>query len=167
MEENIMSKKPLVKCPRCGQSFDRDECEFEVHSKRYYHKQCYIDMMEDRRITAEIHAKMQKLLGTNYSLYKINKQLATFEQEGKTRQGIKLALDYWYDIKKENTAKANGGIGIVSYIYSEAQKYWEKQKMLDSRNNNMDLSCYDDPVIYKVKPTPIIKPKRVRLFKLD
>lgn len=162
-----MAKKPKVKCPVCQEQFYREDCDFETDGRRYYHKECFAQVEQDKIIVQEIHEKMRKLLGENYSQAKITRQINTLVKEGKTKQGIKLTLDYWYDIKKESAEKAAGGIGIVSYIYPEAQKYWERKEWLDSRDQNIDLSCYDKPIKYEINPTPIAKPKRVKLFKLD
>lgn len=156
-----------VKCPVCLEYFNRDKCEWEHYKNRYYHKECYKQIEEEDRMVQEIHEKMRMLLGSDYSQQKVNRQINALVKEGKTKKGIKLTLDYWYDIKGSDPSKAAGGIGIVSYIYAEAQNYWEKKEWLSSRNKDVDLSCYSQPIIYKIKPTPITKPKRVKLFSLD
>ena len=33
-------------------------------------------------------------------------------------------LIYWYEIKGNSTEKANGGIGIIPYVYKDASEYY-------------------------------------------
>ena len=35
-----------------------------------------------------------------------------------------LTLRYFYDVKKGDKEKANGGIGIIPFIYKDAENYW-------------------------------------------
>ena len=41
-----------------------------------------------------------------------------------TYSGILKTLKYWFEIKKGDLEKANGGIGIVPYVYDDAFLYW-------------------------------------------
>ena len=53
-------------------------------------------------------------------------QAKNFLSQGYTYRGMYLSLKYFYEIKKGNIEKANGGIGIIPYIYSEAKAYYTK-----------------------------------------
>lgn len=162
-----MAKKPQVKCPVCMEQFYREENEYVQLGRRYYHKECYESMEEEQRIIQEIHEKMRQTLGNLYIKQKVTKQVKDYLDEGKTAQGILDTIKYWFDVRKEDATKSAGGIGIVGYIYNEAQKYWNEKEMRESRNKDIDLSCFDEPVVYTITPTPIRKPKRVKLFNLD
>lgn len=162
-----MAKQSQVKCPICEEKFYREDCEYKQVGRRYYHQKCYESQSEDIRLTQEIHEKMRSLLKDAYIKQKIDKQIKSYLEENKTLKGIKLTLDYWYDIKKNDPTKAMGGIGIVGYIYKEAQSYWTKKEERVNCNKDIDLSCYDKIQTYQIKPSPIKKPKRVKLFNLD
>ena len=41
-----------------------------------------------------------------------------------TYSGIRKALIYFYEIKGNSIDKANGGIGIVPYVYKNAYNYY-------------------------------------------
>lgn len=74
------------------------------------------------------------MFGETYINAKTNKQLKDYrEQYNYTYSGIHKALVYFYEIKGNDKNKANGGIGIVPFVYRDAYNYyyalWEaKQK---------------------------------------
>ena len=71
-----------------------------------------------------------------------------------TYSGIKRTLEYFYKIKKNPIEKANGGIGIVPWVYEEAKRYYYNQWLLSQKNaeknkrtNNMgkiNVNCYNN-----------------------
>ena len=158
-----MAKQPKVKCPKCGVQFYREDCEYVQIGRRYYHAQCV-----DKEDTAlqEIHEKMSKLCGDAYSRSKITNQIKKYIAEGKTLDGILQSLCYWYDYKNSDPSKANGGIGIVGYIYDEAIKYFIDKENRENVNKDVDITEIESKT-FVVYPMPITRPKRVRLFDLD
>ena len=78
-----------------------------------------------------------KLYNTDHVLPRIKQQIKKYVEEyGYTYSGIMKALIYYYEIKgnKFDFAKTNGGIGIVPFVYQEAQQYFKdlerKQKQI-------------------------------------
>lgn len=163
-----MAKKPLVTCPYCDKKFDRDIVEFVPVGRRYAHVECYQKKKYKEECVNKIHEKMKNLLGANYSKTKISRQINELLKEGKSEKGILNTLEYWYDIKKADPAKANGGIGIVSFIYGEAMDYYYKLDQNTKRNAGVNLQAFVQPEIvkYNIEPTPIRKPIKVKLFDL-
>ena len=53
---------------------------------------------------------------------------------GYNNEGILLALKYFYEVKKSSPDKSGNRIGIVPYVYEEAQSYYsnlnKKQKKI-------------------------------------
>ena len=45
-----------------------------------------------------------------------------------------LALKYFYEVKKNNTDKSNGSIGIIPWVYEEAINYY---KTIASKQENL------------------------------
>ena len=128
----------MVKCPLCGKSFDRDKVPYvQVSARRYAHKEC--SMSEDERTKQEeldkqeLHAYIMKLFRMDYVDARIQKQIKKYVEENNyTYSGIKKALVYFFEVKGNSIEKANGGIGIVPYVYQQAYRYyyslWEAQQ---------------------------------------
>lgn len=76
------------------------------------------------------------------------------------------ALKYFYELKGNDIKKANGGIGIIPYVYSQAHDYyyslWEaKQK----NENKIEVIQSFIPQVQEIKiKRPKLKPKRKGLF---
>lgn len=157
-----------VKCLYCGENFDRDKERHGKVGNRYAHEKCIVEHEKNEEAAEKIHEKMKRLLGVSYSKVKIDRQLKELFKTGKTGLGILNTLDYWYDVRQSDPAKANGGIGIVEYIYGEAQDYWYRQEQNKTRYKN--VNCEDflikEKESYIVYPTPIKAPKRVKIFEI-
>ena len=110
-------------------------------SKYYYHPYCFSlweksmggdtnnNVKGDNKFWQDItfnYLKLSVQMDVNFFMFK--KQWDNYLQQGKRAKGIYLTLRYFYDIKKGDKNKANGGIGIVEYVYDEAGKYWVEQQ---------------------------------------
>ena len=158
-----MAKLPLVKCLYCGQSFQRADIEFIQIGRRYAHKTC-ADYIEN------IHTLMQHILGTNYSQTKIDSQIKNFiSKNDLTAKDIYKTLYYWYEIKKSSAAQANGGIGIVPYVYAEYVQYMKNQFENSQINKDKDISQYvgSKPTEIIGRATPIKKPRHIKFYELS
>lgn len=150
-----------VTCVYCKQRFDRDKVEcIQVSAKRYAHKEC--SMSETERLTQEQQDKQEldeyimKLFNTTFVEPKIQKQIKQFkEQYNYTYTGMRKALVYFYEIKNNSIEKANGGIGIIPYVYTQAFNYyyalWEAQQ----KNENKIVQEY----VPNIKEIVISRPK--------
>lgn len=157
-----MAKQPKVKCPYCGQQFYREDVDFVQIGRRYAHKECH-DKSE------QIHALMKNKLGMSYSQTKIERQIQNFvSKEGFTVKNIYNTLVYWYEIKKQNAEQANGGIGIVPYIYPEYLKYAQRQKENAELNKGKSIKDFIKETKTVIgKAQPITRPRHVRFYDLD
>lgn len=157
-----MAKLPPVKCPYCGQSFQREDTEFIQLGRRYAHKECF-------DIVNQIHEYMQHKLGEQYSKTKVESQIKNFvSKEGMSINAIYKTLIYWYDIKKSSIDQANGGIGIVPYIYSEYLTYVKNQYENSQINKNKNIRDFigKNPTEIIAKATPIRKPRHIKFYEL-
>jgi hypothetical protein len=157
-----MAKLAPVKCPYCGQSFQRETTEFVQLGRRYAHKEC-VDMVK------QIHDYMQHKLGEGYSKTKVETQIKNFvSKEGMSIDSIYKTLIYWYDVKKSSTDQANGGIGIVPYVYSEYLTYAKNQYENSQINKNKHIDDFvgKTPTEITAKATPIRKPRHVKFYEL-
>ena len=118
-----------VKCLYCGETFYREAESYEKIGNRYAHSKCAEE--HRKNVSAEsykdlILKKVKEYLGTSFIRQKTDRQIQSFLKDGKTLEGIYQAVVYWFDVKNGDIEAANGGIGIVDYIYDEAIKYYQR-----------------------------------------
>lgn len=140
----------LVKCSGCGGEFVRDISKYrntwlastnkslseEVKRGTYWHTECFDTWEQDaRNINNEYTEEQEWSLVQNYLELDLNmkvdwsrcrQQWNRLIKNNKiySPKGIRYALYYYYEIKHGDVAKANGGIGIVPFIYEDSKKYW-------------------------------------------
>ena len=143
-----MQMAHYVTCQICKKRFDRDKYPaIAISARRYVHTACQ-----------EISSK-EKLFNLKHMSNRINLQIKKYLQEHPeyTYSGIRRSLEYFYEIKKNPIEKANGGIGIVPWIYEEAKQYYYNQWLLSQKNAKKDISAY----VPKIKNIIIKPPKRI------
>lgn len=131
-----------VKCRCCGIRFEKDDPNVEwVMPTRnmYYHKECYETWKQKGTITTKadedhwksyIYDYLGRDLKIPYNYHKCEKQLQKYIKENKyTAKGIFFALKYFYEYKNGRPEDANGGVGIVPYIYEDAKNFWISQTL--------------------------------------
>ena len=158
-----MAKLAPVKCPYCGQSFQRENTEYIQLGRRYAHKEC-------ADIVNQIHDYMSHKLGQGYSKTKVETQIKNFvSKEGMSIDAIYKTLIYWYEIKKSSTDQANGGIGIVPYVYNEYLLYTKNQYENSQINKNKHIKDFIGTVPTEItaKATPIRKPRHIKFYELS
>lgn len=163
----------FVCCTECKQRFDRDKEEFvAVSTRRYAHKLCYEKSLkeksEEERDKENLDNYIMKMFNEPYVNARIKKQIKDFINDYHyTYSGIQKSLIYFFEIKGNSIEKANGGIGIVPFIYKEAYNYFFALWQAQQSNKDKDLNLYKPQVQeIKIKP-PERKIPPVRLFNLD
>ena len=152
----------FVTCVYCKQKFDRDKLPFiQISAKRYAHQEC--SLTEDEKKNKEEQDKIDlenyimSLFKTDYIDAKIRKQIKQYKEEyNYTYSGIRKALVYFFEIKGNSIEKANGGIGIVPYVYQQAYNYYLALWQAQQKNQDKIIVDY----IPKVKEVIIQKPQR-------
>ena len=112
-----------------------------------------------------------KLFNSDYVYAKIKKQIKDYvTNHGYTYSGIHKALVYYYEVKgnKFDEGKAQGGIGIVPFVYQNAYNYyyaiWEAQQ---KQKNIVDTASVEQyiPRVVEVKiPVPQRQVKKRKVF---
>lgn len=116
----------VVTCIYCQEKFDRDKVKCQKIGRRYAHLTCNEPRIDvDGAAYNMILQYCRELFKDKTNFLKIRTQLKDLSAQGLTYKGIYLSLKYWYEIKKQSIERAAGGIGIVPYIYKEAQSYWK------------------------------------------
>ena len=165
-----MAKKMCI-CKICGKQFDRNAEQAVIAGpRRYAHQKC-LPTGELVPMENPIDPELDKLnnyiinlLGKDYNAARVKKQIKDFKEQGMSYSGMLKSLIYFYEVKGNSKEKANGGIGIVPFVYKDAYNYYYDLFMAKQRNENKK------PFIERVREI-IIKPpkveKPVKLFDLD
>lgn len=159
-----------VKCPKCGETFDRDIIQaVRINGRRYGHAKCYPDNnnfvpLVEKKISEEQKIKnyAKSILKEQYVAARVNKQIKDFLAEGYTASGILKTLIYWYEIKHNDISKAMGGIGIVPYVYKQALDYYYNLYLAEIANVDKDIDEYRPKEIF----ISIDLPKKEKELKL-
>ena len=81
----------------------------------------------------ELEQVILRIFNLDELTLRIKQQIATYMRNGFTCTGMAKTLIYHFDINKNSIEKANGGIGIIPYVYEDAKKYyyniWKLQKI--------------------------------------
>ena len=165
----------LVKCPGCGQMIDRDfEFDWTKHGNRYWHDDCWDNKCIQKEKTKSERDNVIALAGQCLGAYadyaKIGQNITLLLQKGLTYQQIERSLDYWYNIKHNNSSKSNGGIWIVDSIWADADNYFQRLEKLktdqEQQSKDIDIEIKDMPRMYvRPRPVNILRPKQ--RFNLD
>jgi hypothetical protein len=154
--------KHIVKCLYCGELFDTSTTDFvKPKSNRYAHASCASGVenkkTQDDKDKENLELYIKELFHIPALTPKIKKQLTTFTKEnGYTYSGIYKTLKYFFDVRKNPVEKANGGLGIVPYVYEEAFLYWRAIWEAQQQNSSINVDEY----ILPAREVHIESPKR-------
>ena len=158
-----------VICPKCGIKFDRDKIQaVKISARRYGHATCYPDNKNfvecpnlESNDLIQLNEYIYSLFGENTNWALVKQQIKKYQEQGYSLTGIKKALVYFYDVKHNSKDKANGGIGIVPFIYQDAFNYYYSLWQAQSINQTKHISA-----LPKVKEVTIKLPAVERPMKL-
>ena len=161
-----------VTCYYCGVKFDRDkEPTVQVSARRYAHKECaekYSEQKsEEEKDLESLEQYIMKLFDEPFVNARIKKQIKDYQKQyGYTYSGMLKALIWFFEVKGNSTEKANGGIGIIPYVYKDAYNYYYNLYLAQIVNQEKDIEQYQAKVREIVIQSPKAPPKRIRLFDL-
>lgn len=163
--------KHLVKCFYCGQTFDANTEPFaKPRANRYAHAACH-DKAESNKTQEErdyeaLVEYIKALFGNPNP--RVWKQLKEYKDEyGYSYSGILKTLIWWYDIRHNDIEKANGGIGIVPYVYNDACDYYYALYLAQIANEDKDIEHLQMRVREFTIETPQPQRRPPRLFKFE
>lgn len=159
--------KHLVKCFYCGKTFDANSEPFsKPRANRYAHaacdKQANENKTQEERDYEQLVEYIKQLFGNPNP--RVWKQLKEYKELGYTYSGIHKTLVWWYDLKHNDIEKANGGIGIIPYVYEEASKYYYALYVAQIANEDADVEHFSTPVKEFIIEAPRPQRKLRRLF---
>ncbi len=159
-----------VKCYYCGQQFDRDKEEWvKVTANRYAHKNCALTKEEiqsqEDKDKAALEEYIIKLFNLDFVEPRIQKQITKYRNEyNYSYSGILKSLKYFYEIKGNPIEKANGGIGIVPYVYKRAFDYYYALWQAQQKNATKQIEQYVPVIKEVVIQNPQRNIKKRKLF---
>lgn len=165
-----------VKCAICGEVFDRDKIQAVKHgARRYAHLRCKPDgelvtvetdpeKIKEQQALNDLEMYAKELLQDDYNPAKIRKQINEYHQKyGYSYDGMKKTLIYWYEIKGQSKEKANGGIGIIPFIFNDARNYYYSLYLAQMANK--DVQPGYRPIVKEIEIiSPRVEVKKLRLF---
>lgn len=166
-----------VKCPKCQETFVREQCEWTQYKNRYYHQDCYAKELQEKQ-TQKKETSKEVVNQLHDYLCRINKyekvparvviQINQMKKQyGYTDSGILKTLEYFYEVKKGSAAKSNGGVGIVPYVYDDAKDHYYKIYMAQESNKEKDIThMVQEGRVIHISP-PKRKSRKVKLFNMD
>ena len=165
--------KAWVKCLYCGEQFDRNNPkeEFVKIGRRYAHKHCAEEhdksLSQEEKDLRDLITYIKELLGDDYNFMKVKKQIEEYHKNYNfTYSGMLRSLKWFYEVRGQSTDKANGGIGIIPYVYKQAYDYYFNLFMAKQQNEKKDISYY----IKKVKEVTVKPPnikKKIKFFNFE
>lgn len=160
--------KIMVKCPYCGEQFDRNSVPNIKVGRRYAHVACKEE--HDQNLTQEdkdeiaLYEYIKILYGKDYNYILIKKQIETFYKQGYSYNGMKLSLKWFYEVQRHSVKESNG-IGIIPYIFNDAKEYYYNLYLAQQANAN--IKNYKAVVREISIPRPTTHIKLPHLWDLD
>lgn len=116
----------IVTCGLCSQKFNRAAEGSEFIKGKWYHRNC-ARVKKDKINLDEYICKLFQLKAVGPVNNRMIKEFV--EKRGYNYQGIYRALQYYYEIRKHPTDKAEERIGIVPFVYNDAEEYYNMMDM--------------------------------------
>ena len=145
-----------VKCRLCGELIDKELAYQDKERKSFYfcnnehfieYGQKHAEKVAKSKNPPKTQGESQtykELIDYVYFLYdkkippfvfKQIKELTTREHRPLTYKGIELSLRYWVDTT-EHLFDKDTGIGIVEYVYDEAERFWRDRQRIKKASAN-------------------------------
>ena len=119
-----------VKCAFCQDETNKmEKTEMVRIDEKNFHPEC-AKKYEDKK---ELIATICRIFNYKMPGPRNNAYITKFLNEGMSYKGITNALIYFYDIKKNSIEKSNGGIGIVPWVYEDANRYYERKENMEKQ----------------------------------
>ena len=121
--------------------------------------------LQENKDREDLYDYIMKLFNISFVDPKIQKQIKKYiEENNYTYSGIKKALVYFFEIKGNSVEKANGGIGIVPYVYTQAYNYYYSLWLAQQKNEDKVVQEYIPKIKEIVIPIPEKNPRKRKLF---
>lgn len=155
-----------VRCFYCGEAFNREKepCE-KVRGRRWAHKACFDKYATDEDLKIQIFDYVKELFDIDVVSEEVKRQVQNYLGRGYTCKGILNALKYFYDVQKHSIVQADERIGIVPYVYNEAQEFFAKADKIREINEKILSGWSEEQDVIKISiPSPQRQVQKRNLF---
>lgn len=95
-------------------------------------------------------------------------QMQKFRSQGMPYKGQLMTLKYFYEVEGHTTEKAHGSIGIIPFVWSRAQMYYEKQaQKAEQTIKSIQRQLEQDRIEIKYNPSDYFGKKKKKTINLD
>lgn len=167
IKKEIIDPLDNVTCAYCQKSMSKKDPDcIMIGNNKYVHRACQtLEEKREKTDREQLEDYIKDLFGTTYIDPRVRAQIKKFVEEyNYTYSGIRKALIYHYEIKGGDKTKANGGIGIVPYVYQHAYEYHYNLWLAQQKNKDVEIQLYTPKVKEIVIPRPERKIKKRQLF---
>ena len=166
--EKKKKKDNQRKCVYCKKFFDISEGYKMPRVNTYAHIECYEkNYSPDEEYIDLIYKLLKEEIGMTYDYGVCERQRKHFiDKLGYTNEGIYNALKYHYIVKNGSIEKSGNRIGIVSYVYNEAQQYYKDlNKRQKAASKKLDQQLKEKDKVIQVENLP--KRDKRKLIDID
>lgn len=167
VKKEIIDPNDTVTCAYCKKPMSKkDEDCVMVGNNKYVHKACQeLENQREKTDREKLEEYIKELFQISYIEPRVKAQIKKYVEEyNYTYSGMQKALYYHYEIKGGDKSKANGGIGIVPYVYQNAYNYFYELWLAQQKNKDVQIELYQPRVKEIVIPRPERKVKKRPLF---
>lgn len=167
IKREIIDPLDNVVCAYCKKPLSKKDPNCVMLSNgKYVHSECK-DLEENREKTdrEKLEEYIKVLFDLSYIEPRVKAQIKKYVEEYNfTYSGMQKALQYFYEIKGGDKSKANGGIGIIPYVYKDAYNYHYNLWLAQQKNKDIEVNLYVPQVKEIVIDRPERKVKKRQLF---
>lgn len=153
--------KHMVKCYYCKETFDANtEPYVKPSERRYAHKACAekakAEEDQEKKDKESLENYIKELFGITNLTPKIRAQMNSYRSKNYTYTGMLKTLKYFYEVRGNSIEKAEGGIGIIPWVYDEAFTYWVAIWEAKQKHENIEM----DKFVLPAREIHILPPRR-------
>ena len=167
VKKEIIDPTDNVVCAYCKKPLSKKDPDYiMVGNNKYVHKECQaLEEHREKTDKEKLEEYIKELFQISYIEPRVKAQIKKYVEEyNYTYSGMQKALYYHYEIKGGDKSKANGGIGIVPYVYQNAYNYFYELWLAQQKNKDVQIELYQPRVKEIVIPRPERKVKKRPLF---
>lgn len=166
-ELEIFDPTDIVICSICKKQINKKQDKYkQLSNGKYAHLSCFeLEEKREKTDAEKLNIYIMKLFDWDYVHPRVKRQISDYiEEYNFTYSGIQKSLEYFYHVKGNSLEKANGGIGIVPYIYQDAYNYYYALWEAKQKNIGIKIKEYVADTKEISIPPPQRKLKKRKLF---
>jgi hypothetical protein len=167
VKKEIIDPLDNVICAFCKKPLSKKDANcVMLNNGKYVHKECQaLEESREKTDREKLEDYIKTLFSLTYIEPRVKAQIKKYVEEyNYTYSGMQKALYYFYEIKGGDKSKANGGIGIIPYVYQDAYNYHYNLWLAQQKNKDVEIKLYVPQIKEIVIPRPERKVKKRPLF---